>query len=457
MSAALKLASASRFEKIAVIGFGLTGQSVMRFFADSTAELIAMDTREFAPNKQELQNLFPQARLVTGGLDQHTLETADLVVVSPGVGVDELGLAEKVGKQASVLGDIQLFMHYAAAPVLAITGSNGKSTVATLVDIMINESGKSSLLGGNIGTPALDLLSQPAPDFYVLELSSFQLDTTDGLNAEVAVVLNVSEDHLDRYPSYADYVSSKNSVYKGANYEIVNRDDETAPRIVAPTTVSFGLSTPVNSSDFGIVEIGESVRFVKGDQPLADASQFKLKGRQNWANILAAMAIVDQAGVAITQDVVNAACEFPGLPHRCELVAQANGITWINDSKGTNVGATMAAISGFAENKVLILGGQSKGANFDVLKAVIDNSCQHAIIFGQDAQLIFGALNESVTCRLVDGLDSAVTLANELAKAGDVVLFSPACASLDMFKNFMVRGDAFKQAVLALGGEKQDG
>lgn len=454
MSAALKILGVSRFKKIAVIGFGLTGQSVMRFFADSTAELIAMDTREFAPNKQELQTLFPQARLVTGGLDQRTLETADLVVVSPGVGVDDLMLDEKVGKQTRVLGDIQLFMQYASVPILAITGSNGKSTVATLVDLMINASGNTALLGGNIGPPALDLLSEATPDFYVLEVSSFQLDTTTALNAEVAVVLNISEDHLDRYPSYADYVMSKNSVYKGAHYEVVNRDEETAPRIVSPSTVSFGLDMPANPSDFGIANLGDnvadSVVFVKGDQRLVESSKFKLKGKQNWLNILAAMAIVDQAGIALTQGVIQAACNFGGLPHRCEQVVVKRGVTWINDSKGTNVGATIAAISAISENKILILGGQGKGVDFGALRAVIDDTCQHAIIFGQDAPLILSALDDVIDFTLVDDLEHAVALANELSIAGDVVLFSPACASLDTFKNFMVRGEAFKQAVLTL-------
>ncbi len=455
MTVAMNQAGLPLFKKVAVIGFGLTGQSVMRFFSDSTAELIAMDTRDYPPNKQELQALFPNARLVTGGLDQHTLRTADLVVVSPGVGADQLNLANLVGTQTKVLGDIQLFADYAVAPILAITGSNGKSTVATLVDLMINASGKTSLLGGNIGIPALDLFKQSDPDFYVLELSSFQLDTTDVLNAEVAAVLNVSEDHLDRYASFSDYAKSKSTIYRGTKYEVVNRDDQTAPGIYGSNTQSFGLNQPSNDVDFGLLENGSTTWIVKGETKLIDVSNLKLKGRQNWANVMATLAIVDRTGVKLSANVIDAACQFVGLPHRCEVVASINDILWINDSKGTNVGATIAAISGISEPKVLILGGRGKGADFSALRISIDESVRSVILLGEDAALIEAAFEGLIDCHRALDVESAVSLAANLAVSGDVVLFSPACASLDMFANFMARGDAFKAAVHAIQKDSQ--
>jgi UDP-N-acetylmuramoylalanine--D-glutamate ligase len=450
MSIVLKKANLPNFKKIAVIGFGMTGQSVMRFFAESTAELIAMDTREFPPNKKELQGLFPRARLVTGGLDQHTLETADVVVLSPGIGADDLELEKKIGEHTRVVGDIQLFRNFACAPIIAITGSNGKSTVATLVDLMINATDKTALLGGNIGVPALDLFQQADPDFYVLELSSFQLDTVQSLDAQVAVVLNVSEDHLDRYASFAAYVTSKSSIYRGAKKELVNRDDTSAPTIHNDNTLSFGLDKPLTENDYGLLSNDKGHWIVKGEQQLLNVSDLKLRGKQNWANVMAALALVELAGLKVTQAVIDAACDFAGLPHRCEAIATINSVSWVNDSKGTNVGATLAAISGFSEQKVLILGGLGKGADFRELRPAMDETVRAVILLGEDAALIEKAIGDLLKCIHVENLEKAVSKAQNIAQAGDVVLFSPACASMDMFANFMARGECFKMAVSAL-------
>jgi len=435
------------YKKVAVIGFGVTGQSVIRYLSDTTSELIAMDTRDFAVNARQLKRLFPKVRLVTGGLDQHTLETADMVVVSPGVSIHALDLRNKIGPQTELVGDIELFARYADAPIIAITGSNGKSTVATLVDIMINAGGKKVLLGGNIGVPALDLFEKPTPDVYVLELSSFQLETTDNLRADVAVVLNLSEDHLDRYPSYIAYTDAKARVYRNSRSEVINRDEPGAPQIVMPNSVSFGLAKPRNEHEFGIITEAGNSWFAQGDTKILETGKLALKGRQNWLNVLASLAIVTQYGLQITPDMLEAMCTFEGLLDRCEQVANVEGVLWINDSKGTNVGATLAAIDGFEQPKVLIMGGQSKGADFMPLKAAMDESVREVILIGEDANKLEAVLMDVVKISQAESLEQAVLRAKEIANPGEVVMLSPACASFDMFENYKARGEAFRQLV----------
>lgn len=436
------------YKKIAVIGFGLTGQSVIRYLSDSTTELIAMDTREFAPDKQALKNMFPGVRIVTGGLDEHTLRSADMVVVSPGVSVGGLNLRQRIGPQTELVGDIELFARYAAAPVIAITGSNGKSTVATLVAGMINSGGQIALLGGNIGVPALDLFEQPCPDVYVLELSSFQLETTNSLKADVATVLNLSEDHLDRYDSYQAYVDAKKRVYHKARSEVINRDEPDAPQITLAESISFGLSHPVDNQAFGILEFEGEMYLARGNTRLLEARKLGLRGQQNWLNALAALAIVAQFGMEITTAMLDSLCEFKGLTDRCELIAEEHGIAWINDSKGTNVGATLAAIEGFAQPKILIMGGQAKGADLGPLKEAMAHGVREVILIGEDAQKIAKAIEGAVEISFAEDMQGAIARAASIAVSGDAVLLSPACASFDMFQNYTVRGDAFREGVL---------
>ncbi len=435
------------YKKIAVIGFGMTGQSVIRYLSDSTAELIAMDTRDFAPDKQALQNDFPGVRLVTGGLDEHTLKSSDMVVVSPGVSVSALKLRERIGPQTDLVGDIELFARYAAAPIIAITGSNGKSTVATLVAAMINAGGKQALLGGNIGVPALDLFSQPTPDVYVMELSSFQLETTRSLKADVATVLNLSEDHLDRYDSYQAYVDAKLKIYSNARSEVINRDEPGAPQITVANSMSFALSEPAGVQEFGVIESSGISYLAQGKSKLLDTRKLSLNGQQNWLNALAAMAIVSQFGMPLTAAMLDALCKFKGLKDRCELVDEQLGVQWINDSKGTNVGATLAAIDGFSQPKILIMGGQAKGADLMPLRAAMTKSVRQVILIGEDAQKIAEAIEGTVEISFADDLEAAVSQAAAIAEQGDVVLLSPACASFDMFENYADRGDVFRAAV----------
>ncbi len=435
------------YKKVAVIGFGITGQSVIRYLGDSTSELIAMDTRKLAVNARQLKRSFPKVRLVTGGLDQHTLETADMVVVSPGVSIHALELASRIGPQTELIGDIELFARHATVPVIAITGSNGKSTVVTLVDILINAGGKTALLGGNIGVPALDLFQKKTPDVYVLELSSFQLETTDNLKADVAVVLNLSEDHLDRYPSYEAYTDAKGRVYKNARSEVINRDEPGAPQIPLPNSVSFGQGVPRNEQEFGFIHEGGVDWLAQGDTKILQADKLALKGRQNWLNALAALAVVTQYGMDISSAMLDAICAFEGLAHRCEQLANKAGVLWINDSKGTNVGATLAAIAGFVQPKILIMGGQSKGADFTPLESAMDESVREVILLGEDASKLEAVLKNKIALSHAQSLEEAVLRAKEISRSGEVVMLSPACASFDMFEDYRQRGEAFRELV----------
>ena len=304
--------------------------------------------------------------------------------------------------------------------------------------------------GGNIGTPALDLLNGDKPDFYVLELSSFQMETTYSLVLKSATVLNISEDHMDRYESLDDYVSAKRRIFDHTESIVVNRDE---PRPMAPVAsdikvVNFGLSEPVSESEFGIrVSAGTRCLFC-GDRFLARESDLVLQGEQNVSNILAAMALVSSAGVKLTTPMIGAAVNYGGLPHRCEVVAECNSVKWINDSKGTNVGATVAALKGFKQDVVLIAGGKGKGANFEELSREILKSVKYTILIGEDAEKIDHALDPSSERSIAGTLDDAVLKAMKIAEPGSVVLFSPACASFDMFDNYEHRGNVFKQLVM---------
>ena len=435
------------YKKIAVIGFGLTGQSVIRHLSNTTSELIAMDTRNLAVNARQLKQRFPKVRLVTGGLDRHTLKTADMVVVSPGVPIHALDLRNKIGTHTELVGDIELFARYADAPIIAITGSNGKSTVVTLVDILINAGGQTAFLGGNIGVPALDLFAKATPDVYVLELSSFQLETTENLNADVAVVLNLSEDHLDRYPSYMAYTDAKARVYRNARTEVINRDEPGAPQIAMPNSVSFGLGTPRSDVEFGIISEKGIDWLARGNHKILKAEELALKGRQNWLNALAALAVVTQYGLDINNAMLAAMCAFEGLSDRCEQLANKEGVLWINDSKATNVGATLAAIAGFEQPKVLIMGGQGKAADFTPLKMAMDESVREVILIGEDADKLEAVLMDVVKLSRAESLEDAVLRAKAISRAGDVVMLSPACASFDMFENYKARGQAFREWV----------
>ncbi len=439
-----------------IVGLGVTGLSVARFLARENRPFVVLDTRAEPALLPTFNEQLPGRTCLCGPLDQDLLRNAEQIILSPGLAKAAPEIQAAAAAGIEVIGDIELFARSAQAPIVAITGSNGKTTVTTLVGKMANAAGLNVLVGGNIGTPALDLLAQPVPDYYVLELSSFQLETTTQLNAHSAVVLNVSADHLDRYPSFAAYHAAKMRIFFGVQTMLVNRDDPLSRGPVAQDTqvVSFGLSKP-DLKDFGVLREDDGAYLAKGLTSLLPAASLTVRGSHNQSNALAAMALVDAMG-ALNDAAVEALQQFPGVKHRCQTVAHKNDITFINDSKATNVGATLAALKGLgaelaANEKIhLILGGQGKGANFAELLPGLTQQIKAVYVFGEDAELITQAISGHVSVKAVADLDQAVAQAAQTASQGDLVLLSPACASFDMFSGYEARGDAFVQAVAGL-------
>ena len=435
-------------KSVLVLGLGLTGYSVVRHLVAGGHRISVWDSREFPPYLMKVREEFPGVDVTTGELPYQRFKQFSEVVVSPGIGIDR----DEVDGTSMPIGDIELFARCADAPVIGVTGSNGKSTVTMLVSEMLTAAGKDVRTGGNIGTPALDLLTQDSPDFYVLELSSFQLETTHSLKTVCSTILNISEDHMDRYRSLDDYIDAKMRIFSASSRIIYNRQDRhTTERIVpGDRTSSFGMDKPPGEGDFGIDVVDGERWFMQGKNRLVNTDKLTLQGEQNVANTLAAMALVHWSGVELNDKVIGAAMAFGGLPHRCEVVAEVNAVKWINDSKGTNVGATVAAIDGIHSNIVLIAGGRGKGADFSELADAIRRRVKFTILYGEDAATIDSSLDASTQRVLVSGLDEAVGIAMGHVVPGDVVLFSPACASFDMFDNFEQRGNAYKNLVLEM-------
>lgn len=436
-----------------VVGIGATGLSVARHLTARGDAFVMVDSRVEPPGLVELQRTLPGTEVELGGFNSVTLGAADRLIVSPGVSVAHPALQAAAAQGVAVTGDIALFMAAARAPVVAITGSNGKSTVTTLVGEMALAAGKNVGIGGNLGCPALDLLADDR-DLYVLELSSFQLELVEQLNAEVVTVLNVSADHMDRYATLLDYHRAKHRIFTGAKKVVVNRDDMLSQPLL-PTSVqsfSFGLSKP-DFNGFGLLtEQGESCLAYEFEA-LLPVAQLGIRGRHNVANALAALALGHAVGLP-RDAMLQALRHFTGLPHRCQTVADSKGVTWINDSKATNTGATIAALQGLANtgdmNVILIAGGQSKGQDFSVLKSAVKGRVKVAVLIGEDAALLSQCLTTETNVLCADSMTAAVSLAAEYACVGDTVLLSPACASFDMFSGFAERGDSFAAAVAAL-------
>ena len=431
-----------------VVGLGLTGVSCVRHLITRGYDVTVVDTRAEPPKLDELKREFPRVAVHTGGLPAAIFNDPGLLVVSPGVSVKEPAIARAVGAGAQAIGDIELFAREATAPVIAITGANGKSTVTALTGEMCRRAGLQTAVGGNIGVPALSLLGDREPDVYVLELSSFQLETTHSLNARAATVLNISPDHMDRYADIGEYAGAKARVFRGNGTMVLNADDSRVMRMrqSGRRTVSFGLGRPTEAQDYGLDEIRGETWLVHGTKPLMAAREVPLAGRHNLANVLAAMALAETAGV-VPEDACAAAREFKGLPHRTELVAERNGVRWYDDSKGTNVGATVAALNGMTAPVILIAGGDGKGQDFSELKPACAQHARAVVLIGRDAPLIEAALGNAVTARRAKDMHEAVRFAAGLAQSGDVVLLSPACASFDMFRNYEHRAEVFRAAV----------
>lgn len=434
-----------------VVGLGVTGISVVRYLHEQGIDVVVVDSREQPPGLDTLQKQYPDVPFYFGAFDEALFTGAQKIIVSPGVPVSEPVIKKAMQQGIQAIGDIELFAIEAKAPIVAITGSNGKSTVTTLVGEMAKHAGLNVAVGGNLGTPALDLLND-AIELYVLELSSFQLETVNSLKPIAATVLNVSADHLDRYDSFADYIKAKQHIYDDCKAAIINRDDaEVSQMNKGQKLVSgFTLSEP-SKDDFGLRVLEGNTWLCKGNQKLIPESELKLGGRHNTANALASLALGEAAGISMDK-MLEALREFKGLPHRTQWVAEKNGVIWYDDSKGTNVGATIAAIDGMqVQNKlILIAGGLGKGADFSPLKSAVKNKVRLVVLIGKDAPKIEQAIDGVVPVSYAKDMNDAVHIAADYAEPGDCVLLSPACASFDMFKGYSHRGEMFVQAVEAL-------
>jgi UDP-N-acetylmuramoylalanine--D-glutamate ligase len=432
-----------------IVGLGETGWSCARFLRARGIAFAVTDSRPTPPYGDRLRAEMPDVETAYGGFDVVMLGCASRILLSPGVPRQHPLLAAAIAREVPIIGDVELFAQTAKAPVAAVTGSNGKSTVTKLLSLMGEQAGRRVAVGGNLGVPALELCSDPEPDLYVLELSSFQLESIYSLRPAVSVLLNVSPDHMDRYAMLDDYLAAKARVHTNSACQVVNADDPLAQRSLPESAhpIWFTLGVP-RSGEFGLLWRDEGPCLAEGGQVIMPCNRLRLKGRHNYANALAALAAGSLLG--FSRDAMIAALEkFAGLPHRCQLVASHQGIDWINDSKGTNVGATSAAVDGFADRDgiVLIAGGEGKGADFSPLADAAAGRVRLALLYGRDAPAMERALKEVTVIKRAAGLREAVELAATSARQGEVVLFSPACASFDLFRDYIERGNAFTQAV----------
>ena len=438
--------------RVLVLGAGDTGLSVAKWVTRAGGIVRVADTRVVPPRMKELSGA-----LHTGPFATALLEGTDLVCISPGVALAEPVLREAIARGVPVVGDVELFAwavrSRAGARVLAVTGTNGKSTVTALTGHLLRAAGVDCEVAGNIGPAALDALMKPRatpPAAWVLELSSYQLETTWALEPEAAALLNLCEDHLDRYDGLEEYGAAKARIFLGGGVQVLNRDDARSMACALPgrAVVTFGLAAPDRSEDFGITDSGILVR---GEEHILPLQDLAIHGAHNAANALAACALARAAGLPLAS-LAAGLRTFKGLPHRLQRIALRRGVAWYDDSKGTNVGATIAALSGLSEKAVLILGGEGKGQDFSPLVAAVRARARHLLLIGRDAPLIATALAASgVPLEHCDSLERAVARAAECARPGDAVLLSPACASFDMFRDYAHRGEVFASSVRNLG------
>jgi UDP-N-acetylmuramoylalanine--D-glutamate ligase len=442
-------------KNVLVLGLGHTGLSMTRWLARRGARVRVADSRAAPPNAETIAREMPEVALAFGAFGEASFANVDVIAISPGVPVAEPLVQRARGRGVPVVGDIELFAcaKSPAAKVIAITGSNGKSTVTTMVGAMCKAAGANVVVAGNIGLPVLDALSSvPPPQLFVLELSSFQLETTYSLDADAATVLNISEDHLDRYADMAAYKAAKARIFRGSGTQVVNRDDPATLAMTVPgrPAVTFGLDAPSASDDWGIRLQGGEEWLVRGDQMVMRVSELTVPGMHNAANALAALALC--RALALPQAaLVDGLRRFRGLPHRMELVATIAGVSFYNDSKGTNVGATVAALSGVRTQCVLIAGGDGKGQDFSPLLAPVRERARAVVLIGKDGERIGSALTRSgVPVVRAVTFEEAIRQAYLLALPGDAVLLSPACASYDMFRDYVHRGQEFARIVRTL-------
>lgn len=437
-----------------IVGLGDTGLSVAHYFAHVGEAFMVVDTRENPPGLAELNRLYPDVRLELGAFRLPTFLAAKQLVVSPGLSLKTTEIVAAIEAGVPVTGDIDIFSKNVTAPIIAVTGSNGKSTVVAIVAAILRSGGIEFGLGGNLDganfKPALDLLREERKQLYVLELSSFQLETTENLQAEVAVILNVSPDHMDRYVDIEEYRAAKQRIFRGCKQVVVNVDEPTStpPAQHYERVWEFGLESA--TSGVGIVrDAGKDYVALDGNK-LLPVNALKIVGQHNLSNVLAAVALTLAVGID-KQVVCEGLQSFKGLPHRCQWVATINDVDFYNDSKGTNVGATIAAVKGLGlrvtGKVILIAGGIGKGADFSGLTPVVAEWVKALVLIGQDAELIAAQVATATPKVFASDMPSAVAAALAQAVPGDAVLLSPACASFDMFSNFQHRGQVFMNAV----------
>ncbi len=472
---------------VLVLGLGETGLSMLRYLSAQGARLRAADSRSAPTSLSEAANFVAAQQIFCGPFTDALFEGVDIIAISPGVPLADPVVAKAVARGMPVVGDIELFAQHLrnqyqvernAVPtfastlsqkgqeskrkerplILAITGANGKTTVTSMVAHMCKMAGRDAVAAGNISPAVLDVMMRRGgdqPDVWVLELSSFQLETTSSLSPDAATVLNVTEDHLDRYDGMDAYAAAKARVLSGCGVQVLNRDDVRSMAMQRKDlkAVSFGLNEAKHDNDYGIQTVGADIWLMRGDQRLMKASELQVSGLHNVANALAALALCDAIGLD-RQAAILGLCGFKGLPHRVEKVAEIAGITYYDDSKGTNVGATEAALKGLGQPAVVILGGVGKGQDFSPLKAAVRAHARAVVLIGVDAEVIALALQGAGVEMLRAGnMADAVQQASRKAQRGDAVLLSPACASLDMFRNYEHRAQAFIAAVKELQAE----
>lgn len=441
-------------KQVLVLGMGDTGLSALRWLKRYDAILSLADTRESPPNAALVKKEMPEVPVYLGAFKGQAFANAEIIVVSPGVPLAEPQIQAAIKRGISVVGDVELFAQYRPphTKLIAITGSNGKSTVTALVGEMCKAAGLKTVVAGNIGLPVLETLVDEAPDIYVLELSSFQLETTSSLDADAATVLNITEDHLDRYAGLAEYVAAKACIFQGSGVQVLNRQDALSlgMALAGRNQITFGTDLPPTPDDFGLMHNHDDIWLMHGSTALIRMSEMRIAGLHNAVNALAALALCRAIGLDFAP-MLSALRNYKGLPHRVELVAEIGDVSFYDDSKGTNVGATCAALAGLPQKVVLIAGGDGKGQDFTPLRAAVKQNACAVVLIGRDGALIGAVLKDTGILLLnATSLEGAVQIAFNAAQPGDAVLLSPACASFDMFKNYLHRAEVFVSAVNAL-------
>lgn len=429
--------------KRVIVGLGKTGVSVARHFDSLALPFVMADTRENPSGLSSFIQEFPDTPVYSGALSTQLFADARQIIVSPGVDLREPAIQYAISQGAECLGDIELFAMASQIPVVAVTGSNGKSTVVQLVTDMACASGIRAYAGGNVGRPALELLDLDDAELFVLELSSFQLESTKSLKPHVSTVLNISADHLDRHETLERYAEIKAGIYTHATNSVVNRGDEYVSNMETSGAISsFGLDDPVEG-EFGLRPQGTRTYLAKGDEYLFPIDELAIPGESGVLNALAALAIGDVLSLPM-EKMLLALASFKGLPHRLSQVGVLNGVEWFNDSKGTNIGASIASLRSLNGNVVLLAGGVFKGGDLDQFRSAVARYAKHVILFGHDADLLRKAVSGATCVHSANSMRDAVTIAKKLSVAGDKVLLSPACSSLDMYQDYSERGMDFE-------------